>query len=370
MAFKLDAYILSLPKVELHVHIEGTITPAKCREIAARNNVTLAEGLFTPDGNSYHYSDFLDSVTRVYFGLSAALKNGADYEDITYDYLKRCAAENAFYVEMIACPGQALRSNIPYKDMIGGMAAGIDRARADFGIESRMNCTFERAPWIDSPAAIAANAERDADLILSYPHPYIVGLDIAGGEKKDDIPPFRAAYERTLRDFGRPLGIRMHASENAGPSNAVEALTFGVTRIGHGVQTIFNPEVLKKLVAAHVMLEICPTSNVLALKDFSPTYESHPLRELYDAGIHVSLNSDDPDLFGTSIGNEYQIAQDKFGFTIKELLDVSADAVNFSFAPAEVKRQLSSKIEDFRHRFFNHPWFHPPGVSPANTPKP
>ena len=364
MAFELDPDIRALPKVELHVHIEGTITPAKCREIAARNNVTLAGGLFSPDGNSYHYSDFLDSVTRVYFGLSAALKNGSDYEDITYDYLKRCAAESAIYVEMIACPGQALRSNIPYQDMIDGMAAGIDRARADFGIESRINCTFERAPWIADQAVIAAYAERDADMILSYPHPYIVGLDIAGGEKKDDIPPFRAAYERTLRNFGRPLGVRMHASENAGPSNAMDALSFGVTRIGHGVQTIFRQEVVRQLVADHVMLEICPTSNVLALKYFCPTYESHPLRELYDAGIHISLNSDDPDLFGTSIGNEYQIAQDKFGFTIRELIDVSADAVKYSFAPDDVKHDLTCKIEDFRQRFFNHPWVNPPGFTP------
>ncbi|MDB5491851.1 MAG: Adenosine deaminase [Micavibrio sp.] len=346
--------VQALPKVELHVHIEGTITPAKCRELAARNHVALAPGLFTVDGSDYQYSDFLDSVTRVYFGLAATLKTGADYADVTYDYLKRCAEENAVYVELIACPAQCVRSCIAYRDMIDGMAAGIDRARADFGIESRINVTFERDQSL-SDAEITAKAGRDADMILSYPHPYVVGLDIAGGEKTADIPPFRAAYERTLREFGRPLGVRMHAAENAGSSNAFEAMRFGVTRIGHGVRTILDPAAIAQLRRDRVMLEVCPTSNVLALKDFCPTYETHPLRDLYDAGLHISLNSDDPGLFRTSIGREYQIAHEKFDFTVAELLNVSQDAVDFSFAPDDVKQKLSLQIGDFRQRFFNRP---------------
>jgi len=365
MSAPYSADVQALPKVELHVHIEGTITPAKCLEMAVRNNVALSPDLFNADGSDFQYSDFLDSVTRVYFGIAATLKNSADYEDITYDYLKRCAAENVIYVEIIGCPAQGVRSNIPYQDMIDGLAAGIDRARADFGIESRINVTFERDQSL-SDADVAAKAERDADLILSYPHPYIVGLDIAGGEKAADIPPFRDAYERTLREFGRPLGVRMHASENAGSGNALEAMSFGVTRIGHGVRTILDPAAIAQLKRENVMLEVCPTSNVLALKDFCPTYATHPLRDLYDAGLHISLNSDDPGLFRTTIGQEYQIAHEKFNFTVKELLDVSADAVDFSFAPDDVKKNLTLKVEDFRQRFFNRPAI----AAGNNAPKP
>lgn len=346
--------VQAIPKAELHVHIEGTITPAKCREMAVRNGVTLADGLFTPDGDGYQYSDFIDSVTRVYFGIAATLKNGADYEDITYDYLKRCAAENAIYVELIACPAQCVRSNIPYKDMIDGMAAGIDRAKADFGIESRINVTFERDQSM-SAADVAAKAERDADMILSYAHPYIIGLDIAGGEKSGDIPPFRDAYDRTVKNFGRTLGIRMHAAENAGAKNARDALDFGVTRIGHGVQVILHPQTISLLRGAGVMLEICPTSNILALAHLWPNYESHPLRELYDAGLHISLNSDDPGLFDTSIGREYQIAKDYFGFTDQELFDITRDAIAASFAPDEIKRALHQRVETAWQSFFNRP---------------
>jgi adenosine deaminase len=113
-----------------------------------------------------------------------------------------------------------------------------------------------------------------------------------------------------------------------------------------------------------VMLEVCPTSNVLALKDFSPTYESHPLRELYDAGLHICLNSDDPGLFATSIGREYQIAQDKFHFTAQELFDVSQDAVAFSFAPDDMKRALHARIEAARMGFFKV------GVGCGPSPRP
>ena len=342
----------AIPKVELHVHVEGTVTPEKCRELAARNNVMLAPDLLTPDGFAYQFSDFLDLVTRCYFGMAETIRTRADYEDITYDYLKRCAGENAIYVELIACPAQCARSGIPYKDMIDGVAAGIDRARADFGIESRVNVTFERI-FGGAPEDVAAQAERDADMILSYPHEYVVGLDIAGGETAGDIPPFRDAYTRVLRDFGRPLGVRMHAGENAGASNVQEAMSFGVTRIGHGVRVVTSPQMMSDLRKNGVMLEICPTSNVMALKDFCPAFESHPLRELYDAGLHISLNSDDPGLFGNSIGREYQIAHDEFNFTPRELMDVSGDAVDFSFAPPDVKAALHQKIQDFRQSFFN-----------------
>lgn len=366
MSVPVSPDVQALPKVELHVHIEGTITPVKCREMAARNNVVLSPDLFTADGSDYQYSDFIDSVTRVYFGIASTLKTGADYEDITYDYLRRCAAENTIYVELIVCPAQCVRSGISYADMIDGVAAGIDRARVDFGIESRMNATFERDQSL-SDAEIAGKAERDAGLILSCPHDYVVGLDIAGGEKAGDIPPFRDAYERTLREFGKPLGVRMHAAENAGASNAFEAMGFGVTRIGHGVRTILDPAAIAQLRGDRVMLEICPTSNVLALTDFCPTYETHPLRELYDAGLHISLNSDDPGLFRTSIGREYQIAHAKFNFTVKELLDVSADAVDFSFAPDTVKQKLALRIENFRQHSYNTPRINPPGGGPEHN---
>jgi adenosine deaminase len=329
-----------IPKAELHVHIEGTLHPAMARELAARNGVTLEPALFSPDGGEYRYKDFLDLVTKVYQAIACCMKTKADYEQATYGYLRRCADESAIYAELIGCPGQCARSGISYRDMVDGMAAGIDRARADCGVEARINMTFER----HRPGN---EADKDAGMILSYPHPYIVGLDIAGGEREGDIPQFKPLFDRVQDGFGRKLGLRMHAGEGAGPAaNIRAALDFGVTRIGHGVRLIEDPGLMEEIIARGVVLEVCPTSNILLMRQYGGDFANHPLRRLYDAGVKVTLNSDDPGLFGAgcSIGGEYAIAHDKFGFSDQELMGITRTAVDAAYIADSLRRQLLAKV--------------------------
>ncbi|HNS45559.1 MAG TPA: adenosine deaminase [Alphaproteobacteria bacterium] len=328
--------IRTIPKAELHVHIEGTVTPSTARAIAQRNGIEINPDIFTDDGNSYRWNGFIDLVTRVYQEMAHCLRTSSDYELIMYDYLCRCAAEGAIYVEPSGYPGQCLVSGIDYKEMIDGMVRGIDRARADTGIEARFTMTFERhRPGVE--------AERDADLILSYPHPYIVGLDIAGGEREEDLGAFESVYKRVLKDFGRPLGVRAHVGENIGPVNVWDALNrLPIDRIGHGVRSIEDPALIVELKKRGITLEVCPTSNILAISNYSD-YKSHPLRKLYDAGVSICLNSDDPGLFGNSIGMEYRIAKDEFGFTNSELLGLTRNAIRASFAEPSLKESLLGK---------------------------
>jgi adenosine deaminase len=334
---QMDGRIRNIPKAELHVHIEGTVTPAVAREIAARNGIKIDPGIFSADGASYRWDGFLDLVTRVYQEMARCLKTAEDYETITYDYLRRCAAEGSIYEEPSGYPGQCKVSDISYRDMVDGMARGIDRARADTGIEARITMSFER----HRPGE---EAERDADIILSYPHPYIVGMDIAGGEREGDLAQFEGVYKRVLKNFGRPLGVRAHAGENIGPVNVWDALNrLPIDRIGHGVRSIEDPALTAELVRRGVVLEVCPTSNILAVKEY-PDYAAHPLRKLYDAGVKLCLNSDDPGLFGNSIGMEYQIAKDRFGFTEEELRGITRTAIESSFAEEELKEKLLVKI--------------------------
>ncbi len=328
--------IKAVTKAELHVHIEGTVTPDVARLIAARNNIDLDPDIFSADGKNYQWNGFIDLVTRVYQEMARCLKTSDDYETLMYDYLRRCADEGAVYVEPSGYPGQCLISGISYKDMVDGMARGMDRARKDTGIESRLTMTFERHR--------PEGAEHDADVILSYKHPYIVGLDIAGGEREGDLAGFELAYKRVLREFGRPLGVRAHAAENIGPVNGWDALKkLPLNRMGHGVRCSEDATLVQELISRNVTLEICPTSNILAVKEY-PDFTSHPLRRLYDAGVSVSLNSDDPGLFGTSIGREYQIAHDEFGFTVDELKQVTRNAIRASFVEEDVKNRLLSAI--------------------------
>lgn len=326
----------TIPKAELHVHIEGTVTPDMARLIAKRNAIDLSPDIFSEDGASYKWNGFIDLVTRVYQEMARCLQTSDDYETLMYDYLCRCAQEGAIYVEPSGYPGQCLVSGISYKDMVDGMARGMDRARKDTGIESRLTMTFERHR--------PDGAVSDADIILSYKHPYIVGLDIAGGEQEGDLSAFEDAYKHVLKEYGKPLGVRAHAAENIGPINGWDALRrLPLNRMGHGVRCSEDPDLVQELITRNITLEICPTSNILAVKEY-PDFKSHPLRKLYDAGVSISINSDDPGLFGTTIGKEYQIAHEEFGFTEEELRSVTRNAIMASFADSETKERLLKKI--------------------------
>ena len=347
MAIHLDDDLRAIPKAELHVHIEGTVTPEKCRELAAKNNITLAPDLFTDDGSAFRYNDFFHLVTSVYDNMAQSIRTKDDYADLTYDYLARCAGEGTVYVEMIAWCSAGKAIGLSYKDMIDGMAEGIDKAQKDHGIIGRINTTMVRHQPLE-------DVWEEARTIAAYNHPYIVGLDVAGGEALGDLPKYQPLFNHIQKNFGRPLGMRVHAGEAQGADNVDDALSLSPapTRIGHGVRSIESKDTVESLVDRNVVLEVCPTSNVLA--KIYPSYADHPLRKLMDAGVKICLNSDDPGLFGNSIGMEYQVARDHFGFTDKELLDATRTAIAASFAEPAVKRALLQKVD---------------GYNPPNFPK-
>lgn len=354
----LDPDILALPKAELHVHIEGTVTPGMARQKAAQHGIVLPPEIFTADGQSYVWHDFVDLVTRVYDAVAQTIRTAQDYEDIAYDYLKRSAAEKCIYTEFIVSPDHAQRFGLPYKDMVEGIARGIDRARADFGIEARMNAALVRhLPQADIDAA--------ARTIAGFRHPYVVGLDLAGAEKSGDIPRFRPVFKFIKDQTSGAMGWRIHAAEAAGAENARDAMNVNVRRIGHGVRSIEDPALVAELARRGTHLEICPTSNVLA--GIYPDYKSHPLKKFLDSGVRLSLNSDDPGLFGNSIGMEYQVARDSFGFSLRDLLSITRMAVEDSFADDATRRNLLKKVSacDFFLLTHNAP---PPALPPGPRP--
>lgn len=358
MAFVLDPAIRKIPKAELHVHIEGTVTPDMARRLAQKNNVSLDPAIFSADGSRYQWKDFFHLVTAVYDSMAQSIRTKQDYEDITYDYLTRCAAEGSIYEEMIAWCSQGDAVGLSYPDMIEGMAAGIDRAQRDTGIIGRINTALVR----HQPFAKVA---QEAKTIAAFPHPYIVGLDIAGGEQPGDIPKYQPLFDTIYAGFGRTPGMRLHAGEAVGPQNVWDALALNPrpARIGHGVRSIEDSLLVADLAANGTVLEVCPTSNVLA--NIYGSYADHPLRKLMDAGVKICLNSDDPGLFGNSIGEEYQVARDHFGFSDAELLTATKTAVQASFAEDAVKKTLLDKIRQYESGFFNPARTQGPGLRPA-----
>jgi adenosine deaminase len=318
------------PLAELHVHLEGTAPPDLIRRLAARNGMTVPEGLFAAE-DRFAWVDFLDFL-RTYDRAASVIRTAEDYRDVTYEYLMACAAEGAIYVELLASPDHAASVGLPADEHYAGIAAGIDDARADSGIEARMLLVAVRNFGVEAAEAIARSHASER-------HPYIVGFNLAGDEAGYPPAQFAKAYEIAAASG---LGCTVHAGEHAGPESVREALTLPVTRISHGVRAAEDPALVAEIAERGIVLEACPTSNVAT--GVYPSYEAHPLRLLYEAGVKVTLGSDDPPYFGASIGGEYAVARERLGFGEGELNKITRTAVQASFADGAVKHALLNRL--------------------------
>jgi adenosine deaminase len=319
-----------IPKAELHVHLEGTAPPELVRRIAARNGMTVPEGVFKSD-DEFAWTDFLDFL-RTYDLAASVIRTEQDYRDVTFEYLAACAAEGAVYVEMIASPEHAAAVGLPDADHYAGIAQGIDDARDAFGIEARIVIAAVRQLGVEAAEAIA---RRHAD----GRHPYVVGFNLVGDEAAWPAALFARAYEIAA---GSGLGCSVHAGEHAGPESVRAALALPVSRISHGVRAIEDPALVADLAEREIVLEVCPSSNVAL--GLYPSYEDHPVGALRDAGVRVTLASDDPPYFGCSIGGEYAVAQQRLGFEEEQLRDVTRIAVEASFAEDAVKDDIRARL--------------------------
>jgi adenosine deaminase len=312
-----------IPKAELHCHLEGTVPPSLASEIAARNGLNLPDGMFAPDGQ-YAWRDFL-SFLDAYDRVCSVLRKPVDFGDILYSYLARSAAEGAIYVEMFASPERPKALGMSYAAWVGALADAIDRARRDFGIEARLTAICIRHLGPDSALALARQ-------MVAEPHPYVVALGMGGDEAKfmpaDFAPAYRLAHEHGY-------GCTVHAGEVLGPESVRLAIRdLPVTRIGHGVRSIEDPALVDELVRRGIALEVCPGSN-LALGLY-PDRHAHPLHRLIAAGVRVTLGSDDPPFFHTTLGTEY----DKAGLDAVALRTITRTAIETSFADKATKVKL------------------------------
>jgi adenosine deaminase len=321
----------ALPKAELHVHLEGTATPALMRRIARRNGLEVPAGLIG-DGDRYAWTGFLHFL-ELYDLSVGLLRTGQDYRDVVHDYLVRCAAEGAIYVELTASPDHAAQVGLTDAEHVHALARGIDDARADTGIEARVIMTCVRNYGVEQAEAVARRT-------VAVPHPYVVGFGIAGDEAGFPPGPFANAFA-IAHDAG--LGCTAHAGEWGGPESIRGALALpGVTRIGHGVRAIEDPGLVEELAGRGTVLEVCPTSNLVL--GIYATPAEHPLRALHDAGVKVTLNSDDPAYWGTSVGAEYALAAQELGLTADELEAITRTAIEASFAEDALKTALLSRV--------------------------
>jgi len=320
-----------IPKAELHVHLEGAAPPGLIRRIARRNGLDVPPGLIGAD-DRYAWRDFLHFL-ELYDAAVGVLRTGDDYRDLAYEYLLGCAAEGAIYVELTASPDHAAGAGLSDAEHVEALARGIDDARRDSGIEARVIMTCVRQYGVE-------RAEEVARRTVAVPHPYVTGFGIAGDEASFPPAPFARAFA-IAHDGG--LGCTAHAGEWGGPDSIRGALALpGVTRLGHGVRAIEDPALVAELAERGTVLEVCPTSNVV-LGVFG-SYAEHPLRALREAGVRVTLGSDDPPYWATTIGGEYAVARDELGLTEADLLEVTRTALAAAFCSDGVRADLLGRL--------------------------
>lgn len=282
------------PKIELHVHLEGAIRPATLLDIARRNNQRLPADTVEGLGELYRFTDFAHFID-VWILTTNCLRTRDDFRQIVVDYAEEAVGFGAVYLEGIFSPGERMLRGVRPEDIFGGYADGAVEAFERFGVVVRFTPDLYRG--LDPSVA-----EQVARLSIDYADRGVVGLGL-GGMEAAPFDPYRPAFA-IARDGG--LALVPHAGEAAGPDSILEVLSVDPDRLRHGIRAVEDPAVLSEIVDRGLVLDVCPTSNLRTAVVTSLT--DHPLPLLRKAGVLCTINTDDPAMFGTDLGQEFAAA--------------------------------------------------------------
>src|SRR5271165_4056707 len=314
--------IRTLPKAELHLHLEGSIEPATLLELRQRHGM---DGASLAEVEAlYNYSDFAGFLTA-FKDVTGHLRSPDDYELITYRLMERLKSQNILHIEVTVSVGVCLWRKQDFAAVFERLERGRQRGERDFGISLL---------WIfDAVRQFGADkAGKVLDLAIQLRDRNVVGFGIGGDEPKGPPELFRDVYARAA-DHG--LHLTAHAGESAGPESIWGALNLKAERIGHGLTAAQDPELLAELAERQVPIEICVTSNLRT--GCCTTLAEHPVRRYFDQGLMLTLNTDDPAMFRTSLVEEYELVQQNFGFSDEHLRELARNSFEASFLPAEKK---------------------------------
>ena len=318
-------FIASLPKAELHLHLEGSIQPPTLLELKRRRgfeHATLAEV-----EQLYQYHDF-NGFLLAFKGVSELLRTPDDYELITYQLMEQLKAENVLHAEVYVSVGVCLWWKLDFDAIFEGLERGRERGERDFGVALL---------WIfDAVRHFGPErAQRVAELAVRYKDRNVVGFGIGGDEHRAAPELFRDIYSYCAE---HGLHLTAHAGETAGPESIWGALNLGAERIGHGLHAGQDPELVEELSKRQIPIEVCLTSNLRT--GCCTSLADHPVRNYFDHGLMITLNTDDPAMFNTSLNHEYQLVQTDFGFTDEHLRELARNSFEASFLTAEKKLEL------------------------------
>lgn len=326
-------FIRRLPKAELHLHLEGTVTPETLVELSekcdsAPLSLEAARAL-------YQYEDFTGFL-MAFKAVTERLRTPEDYELIAWRMMQRLAAQGVVHAEVYIAVGVVYYwRKIEIEPIFAAVERARIRAHQELGLSVYWIFDAVRHFGVEEAARVFHKAAE-----LRQQHPAIVGIGIGGDERRGAAELFRDLYAEA-----RVAGLRLtaHAGESTGPESIWAALNIGAERIGHGLSAIEDPDLMVVMAERQIPVEICISSNVRT--DCCHPLTAHPVRNYFDAGLMITLNSDDPAMFASDLEEEYALAANEFGFTREHLRELASNSIEASFLPAERKVELLHRIE-------------------------
>lgn len=354
-----ESYLRAAPKAELHVHLEGSIQPATLLELARRNRVDLPASDVDGLRRWFVYRDFPHFI-EIYMIISRCLRTRADYELIVVELAAELAGQNCRYAEVTFSPSTHSAYGVARDEWWAGLCAGRRRARREHGVELRW--VFDIVRNVEGPDENRRLADYTVSVAVEGMGDGVVALGLGGNEVGYPPERFAAEFDRAVK-----AGLKSdpHAGETVGPESvwgAVRALS--ADRLGHGVRAVEDPALVAHLAERRIPIEVSPTSNVRL--GVYPSLEAHPFRQLREAGVIATVNSDDPPLFNATLNDDVVALHNTLGMHVDDIDGVLMDAVRVSFAPeAERVAREVRYAEEMAALRLDHLGEHDGGAGPA-----
>lgn len=331
----LAAFIAGLPKAELHVHHVGSASPRIVAELASRHPDSTVPA--DPDALAEYFTfrDFAHFI-QVYLSVVELIRDAEDVRLLTYEIARDMARQNIRYAELTITPYSSVKRGIPAPAFMEAIEDARKAAEAEFGTVLRWCFDIPGEAGLES-------AEVTCDLALRHAPEGLISFGLGGPEIGVPRPQFKPYFDRV-----RAAGLRSvpHAGETTGPQTVWDALgDLGAERIGHGTSAAQDPALLAHLAERRIPLEVCPTSNIATRA--VATLEEHPIRRMADAGVLVTVNSDDPPMFGTDLNTEYAIAARLLELDRQGVAGLARNAVEASFMDDASKAKLAAEIDTY-----------------------
>jgi adenine deaminase len=328
----MGAYISDLPKAELHLHIEGTLEPELAFRLARKNGVTLPYAGIAELRAAYDFRN-LQSFLDIYYALADVLQDADDFYHLALSYMQRAHEQGVVHAEIFFDPQTHTARGISFAAVVEGLNRALIEAQRRFGMTHRLIACFLRH-------LSAAQAMRTLDEVLEC-RELITAVGLDSSEVGHPPSKFAAVFRRA-REQG--LLTVAHAGEEGPPSYIHEALdVLAVRRIDHGVRCEEDPELVQRLVREQIALTVCPLSNV-RLRVFD-RIEHHNLLRLLEAGLRVTVNSDDPAFFGGYVLENYLAVEHALGLTRAQLATLARNSIEASFLDVDAKRRWLAAID-------------------------